>query len=38
VGEWVEKAAEFVDKIFFGIEIRHFSPEEREEANKWVAE
>ncbi len=36
--EWVEKAAEFADKVFSGIEIRHFSPEEREKAKKWVAE
>ena len=27
--EWVEETAEFVDKLFPGIEIRHFSPEER---------
>ncbi len=36
--EWVEKTAEFVDKIFSGIEIRHFSPEQKEEAKKWVAD
>jgi hypothetical protein len=36
--EWVGKTAEFADKIFSGIEIRHFSPEEREKAKKWVAE
>jgi hypothetical protein len=32
--EWVEKTAEFADKIFSGIEIRHFSPEQRGEAKK----
>ena len=35
---WIEKTTEFVDKIFSGIEIRHFSPDQKEEAKKWVAE
>lgn len=34
---WMANTAKYVNKIFSGIEIRHFTPEEKEEAKKWVA-
>lgn len=36
--DWMGKMVEFADKIFSGIQIRHFTLEEKEEAKKWVAE
>jgi len=36
--KWHEPLAKISDKIFSSIEIRHFSPEERENAKKWVLE
>ncbi|MFQ6028973.1 MAG: STAS/SEC14 domain-containing protein [Dehalococcoidia bacterium] len=36
--DWLEKLAEVSDKLLPGIEVRHFSPEEKEEAQDWVRE
>ncbi|WP_320006324.1 STAS/SEC14 domain-containing protein [Maridesulfovibrio sp.] len=36
--KWHDKLAKIIDKIFSSIEIRHFTPEERENAKKWVLE
>ncbi len=36
--EWVERTVDFVDRIFTGIKVRHFSLDEKEQAKKWVAE
>ncbi len=33
---WMEKLVEVGDKFFPSIEVRHFSPEEKEDAMDWV--
>lgn len=34
--DWMQKLVDISDKFFSSVEVRHFSPEEKEEAMEWV--